>query len=189
MSWLKNVDPFTWYLRLAHRRLITANLTDAEREFVDENIDKHRLVQWVNLLAGILVFISLRSVSDEKMGSVIGALLAPVMVMGAGWFAISFGAVPARLIACSMSVTFWMYTAFRVSLTAMLLAIAVIAPWTLWPVILLVSVAVDFSCTQYDTADGLKAGLDEAQLKHSRAALIYYEREGITPDQAPSKDA
>lgn len=173
------IDPFYWYLRGAHRRLIGAQLRKDERAFVEGNIAKHRMVQWLNLAAGVLVFFALRTVSDDKMSTVITALLAPVMVMGTAWFAVSFGAVPARLIDCSMSVTFWMYTAFKVSLTTMFLAIGFITPPPLWPVLLLIYIAVDFSCAQYDTADGLKAGLDEAQLKHSRAALMYYEKQGI----------
>lgn len=156
-----------------------AELLPEERTFVDDNIRKHRLVQWINLFSTILIFISLNSVSEEKLSTLISALLAPVMVLGTAWFAVSFGAVPARLIEYSMVITFWMYVGFKLSFTTMFLAIGFISPMTLWPVLLLIYISVDFSCAQYDTADGLKAGLDEAILKHSRAALRYYKKIGI----------
>jgi hypothetical protein len=170
----------------ANSRLVKANLEENERLFVGANVDKHRLVQWINFLSSILVFFALQKVSQGDMGTVISALLAPVMVMGGAWFAVSFGAIPSKLIECSMSVTFWMYTAFKVSLSTMLLAISFITPWMLWPVLGLIYVAVDFSCIQYDTADGLKAGLDDALLKHSRAALLFYKRQGI--DESDTKN-
>lgn len=179
---MKHIDPFYWYLRLALRKLQGTMLHKEEVAFVQENINKHRKVQWVNFFCAVLVFFSLRSIDTNEMSTVIMALLAPVMVMGTAWFAISFGAIPARLIEFSMSITFWMYTAFKVALSTMFLAIAFTTPVLLWPVLLLIYVAVDFSCAQYDTADGLKAGLDEALLKHSRAALIYYQREGISTE-------
>lgn len=43
------------------------------------------------------------------------------------------------------------------------------------------------SCIQHDTADGLKAGLDEALLKHSRAALMYYLKQGISTEEEEKK--
>jgi len=180
---MKRIDPFYWYLLHIHSTFTKANLEDAERSFVEVNINKHRKVQWVNLGASIMVFCSLQSVSSTDMSTVITALLAPVMVMGAAWFAVSFGAIPGKLIECSLSVTFWMYVAFKTSLSAMFLAIGFITPWMLWPVLCLIYLAVDFSCTQYDTADGLKAGLDEALLKHSRAAWLFYKRQGITEEE------
>lgn len=164
---------------VAHRQLLKSKLKREELLFITANMNKHRLVQWINLFAGICIFFSLHTVPLDQLGTVISALIAPVMVMGTAWFAISFGAIPAHLIACSLEVTFWMYCAFKMSFTTMFLAIGFITPVTLWPVLAFIYVAVDFSCAQYDSADGLKAGLDEALLKHSRAALIFYEREGI----------
>jgi hypothetical protein len=178
----KLLDPFYWYLRIAHRRLFKAELKKEERAFIAKNINKHRLIQWLNLLAAIFVFYTLQAVSPDKIGTVITALIAPVMVMGTAWFAISFGAIPARLIELSLEITFWVYLAFKLSLTVMFLAIGVITPALLWPVLILIYIAIDFSCAQYDTCDGLKAGLDEALLKHSRAAIIYYKDQGVDID-------
>lgn len=185
---MKRFDPFYWYLHVAHYRLWKADLKTEERSFVESNINKHRLAQWVNLCASVLVFCTLRTISEDKLGTVISALLAPVMVMGTAWFAMSFGAVPARLIDFSMEITFWMYSGFKVALSTMFLAIGFITPPLLWPVLVFIYVAVDFSCCQYDTADGLKAGLDEALLKHSRAALMFYQQQGIDPETKPDAD-
>lgn len=176
---MKKIDPFYWYLMAIHRCLLKAKLKMDERAFVDSNINKHRLAQWINLLAIPSIFLSLKAVASDQMSTVIMALLAPVMVMGAAWFGISFGAIPARFIHFSMEITFWMYAAFKLSLTTMFLAIGFVSPWMLWPVLVFIYLAVDFSCTQYDTADGLKAGLDEAVLKHSRAAVLFYGEQGI----------
>ncbi len=176
---MKKLDPFYWYMILAHRQLLKAHLHAEEKIFVFTNINKHRTAQWINLFAAVIIFFALRSVPRADMGSVISALLAPVMVMGGAWFSLSFGAIPARLIDCSMSVTLWMYTGFKVSLTTMFLALGFITPPLLWIVFAVIYLAMDLSSTVYDTADGLKAGLDEAVLKHSRAALIYYNSQGI----------
>lgn len=86
-----------------------------------------------------------------------------------------------------MEITFRLYLAFKLSLTTMFLAIGIISPIPLRPVLIIIYIAVDFSCAQYDTSDGLKAGLDEAILKHSRAALMYYKDQGIDIDKINSK--
>ena len=67
----------------------------------------------------------------------------------------------------------------------MVVAIGFVTPWSLWPVLALIYAAVDISCIEYDTTDGLKAGLVDAMLMHSRAALQYYAKQGIMP---PSGD-
>lgn len=181
-SYMKHTDPFYWYLMFSHRRLFKAELKPEERSFINKNINKHRLIQRINLLWAILIFFALQLVSDQQMSVVITALIAPVMIMGTAWFAVSFWAIPARLIDFSMEITFWLYLAFKLSLTTMFLSIGIISPVILWPVLILIYVAVDFSCAQYDTSDWLKAWLDEALLKHSRAALLYYKEQWIDID-------
>jgi uncharacterized membrane protein len=140
-------------------------------------------VLWVNVIATIFIYESLRRTSLENVGTVIASLIAPVMVLGTAWFAISFGGVPQRLINIAMSVSFWMFAAFIVSLSAMFIAVAFVTSQYLWPVLAFVYLGALISCIQYDTADGLKAGLDEAVLKHSRAALAYYHKQGIQEEE------
>ncbi|OGH66497.1 MAG: hypothetical protein A3J66_04440 [Candidatus Magasanikbacteria bacterium RIFCSPHIGHO2_02_FULL_47_14] len=71
----------------------------------------------------------------------------------------------------------------------MYLALLSVTPFTTWPVWTIILVGTFWACEQYDTTDGLKAGLDDAQLKHSRAALRFYAKQGIRPDdQAEDKE-
>ena len=184
----KQFDPFYRYLRFAHRRLFNAVLKEEESSFIIKNINKHRLVQRINLLAAILILFALKTVSTDQMSIVTTALIAPVMIMGTARFAVSFGSIPARLINFSMEITFRLFLAFKLSLTTMFLAIGIIAPPLLWPILILIYIGVDFSCAQYDTSDWLKAWLDEASLKHSRAALLYYKQQWINIDTDLSID-
>lgn len=181
---MKKLDPFYWYLRLIHLPVISKKLKDEELVFLHSNLNKHRLIQWVNVIAAVLLILALIDIEPAQMDIVITSLIAPVMVMGTAWFAVSFGSIPVRLVNVSMVITFWMYLAFKVSLTAMFLAIAFVVPPYLWPVLGTIYLAIDFSCALYDSVDALKAGLDEAVLKHSRAALIYYkDRAGINVEE------
>lgn len=180
---MKKLDPFYWYLKMIHTVLID-KLEKEEKSFLEKNVNKHRIIQWLNLVAVVFIYLGLKNTDSSNLTVVINSLIAPVMVMGTAWFAISFGAVPARLLNVSMAVTFWMYLSFKLSLTAMFMAIAFGVSPFLWPVLVLIYLAVEFSCTLYDTTDALKAGLDEMILKHSRAALIYYkDHVGIDTDK------
>ncbi|MAF80242.1 hypothetical protein CL629_04150 [bacterium] len=182
MKAIRIIDPIYWLLRLILRNFINAELTKVEKRFVQNNIDKHRGVIWVNIIVSVFVFLGLSNTPEDTISLVITSLIAPVMVMGAAWFAISFGGIPQKLINIAMSVTFWMFTAFVVSLSAMFIAVGFVTNPYLWPALIIIYLGALFSCIMYDTSDGLKAGLDETQLKHSRAALAYYEKEGIRPE-------
>lgn len=177
---MKKLDPIYWILRLILKQFFSASLDSAEEQFVNENINKHRLALWINVIAGILVYSGIKSVTD--VNALVLALIAPVTVMGAAWFAVSFGAIPKKLLSEAMAVTFWMFLGFSVSLTTMFIAVAYISPIILWPVLFIIFIAAIVSCIKYDTADGLKAGLDEAVLTHSRYAIEYYRKTGIKPD-------
>lgn len=178
LSWF---DPFNWLLRVVLRKFLSKNagLDDGQADFVRQNIDKHRKVQWVNAAGSVLVVLGLRSVSKQEIPTVIAALIAPVMVTGVAWFAISFGAIPKKLADVAMQITAWMFAAFTLSLSAMMLAVSSCTPRVFWPDWAIIYLGVVLSCVLYDTADGLKAGLDEAVLGHARYATKYYEREGI----------
>ena len=180
---LKSIDPIYYFLRIILQRFFVVELEKDEKLFLYDNINKHRKVLWINIIASVLVFRGLGSVDIENIDTLILALVAPVMVLGGAWFSISFGGIPAKLIESAMSITFWMLGAFFVSLSAMFLAVGILSPAVLWPVLAFIYFAAIISSIQYDTADGLKAGLDDAILKHSRAALRFYkEKEGINID-------
>ncbi len=182
---LRQFDPFYYLLRyIILRKFFYSGLKKEEKMFVLDNINKHRGVLWINAIIIVDVIIALRDVVDN-VDTLILALIAPVMVMGGAWFAITFGGIPIKLIDTAMSVTFWMFLAFSGSLSAMLVSVAYISPVVLWPTLVIIYLGGLFSCIQYDTADGLKAGLDEALFKHSRAAIRYYKKEGIEPEDDP----
>jgi hypothetical protein len=175
-----SVDPIYLILKeVVMKRFFSVDLTPAEKEFVYENMDKQRRALWITLILTVGVYIGLTQINQENISSVIVSLIAPVTVMGAAWFAVSFGSIPRKLIDTSMSITFWMFTAFATSLAAMIVAVGFITPPIIWPALAIIFIGAIISCVQYDTADGLKAGLDEAILKHSRAALLFYLKQGI----------
>ncbi|KKW44109.1 MAG: hypothetical protein UY95_C0037G0004 [Parcubacteria group bacterium GW2011_GWA2_56_7] len=157
---LRRIDPFYHILHLVLRGLLTSGLTKPELAFVQDNLNKHRKVLWIDFFSTFGVLFGLRGATAEELGIVITALLAPVMVMGAAWFAISFGGIPGKLIDTAMTVTFWMFTAFAVSFSAMAVAVMMVSPIPVWPALVLIFGAALVSCILYDTMDGLKVGLD-----------------------------
>jgi hypothetical protein len=181
---MKVIDPAFLLLRwLVLARFLRSELDEQDQQFVMDNIDKHRMSMWINVVTTICVIWGLRQAAGDQIGTVITAMLGPVMVMGGAWFAITFGGIPKRLIDVAMSVTFWLFTAFIVSLSSMFVAVAFVTSPAIWVMLAVVYIGAYFSCVQYDTADGLKAGLDEAQLGHSRAALRFYkEKHEIEPE-------
>lgn len=185
---MKSIDPLVLLLRyLVLNKFYKTNLAPEERNFLEDNIDKHRKVLWINFLGILIIVIALLNSSSETIIALISALIAPAMLTGTAWFAVSFGGVPAKLITVAMSVTFWMFVAFTLSLSAMFVGVAFISPLILIPLLVVIYIGIIISCIQYDCADGLKAGLDEALLNHSRAALIYYKKKGIEPEMLNQK--
>ncbi|MFZ2187935.1 MAG: hypothetical protein WAV73_00015 [Candidatus Moraniibacteriota bacterium] len=178
---INKIDPiFLWLRFVVVRNFFSAGLAQDEETFVLSNIAKHRNVLWLNVICSVFVYFSLLQTNPDKINTVITSLIAPVTVMGAAWFGISFGGIPSKLMDIAMSTTFWMFTAFVTSLSTMFIAVGFSTDPLLWPVLGVIYVGAIISCIQYDTADGLKSGLDEAVLKHSRAALTFYrEKEGI----------
>lgn len=176
------MDPIYFFLKIILRNFYKVDLREEERFFIKENMQKHRRILWLNICAGILIVLGLQSLPNDKTDLVVSALIAPVMVLGTAWFTISFGGIPQKLIAIAMTVTYWLFTAFSISLSAMFLAVGFAVSPFLWPVLVFIYIAALIACIQYDTADGLKVGLDDALLKHSRAALRYYYKQGIADE-------
>ena len=172
---MKNFDPFYRFLSYILRDFIEdTNLDEDSRGFIQDNLGKHRRVMWGNLLSNACVILALRTTPTEAMPTVITALLAPVMVLGGAWFAISFGGVPKNLLSVAMTTTAWMFAAFTASFSAMLITVAWVTSFWLWPVLSLIYLGTTISCIQYDTADGLKAGLDNIVKEHAEEAITYY---------------
>ena len=96
---MRQFDPFYWLLKkLILRNFFQSYLRDADGQFVMDNIDKHRKVLWITLIVMTGVYFGLQRISEKDISTVILALIAPVTVMGAGWFAVSFGSIPRKLI-------------------------------------------------------------------------------------------
>lgn len=182
---MHRIDPFYMLLRYSVLRgFFKADLAKEEREFVEENLQKHRKAWWVASLCAIPLVHGIWGLDQAARIGLLTGLLGPVVVLGGAWFAISFGGVPMKLLTVAMSVTFWMYTAFKTAFVTMYLALLSVTPMTTWPVWTIILIGTFWACEQYDTTDGLKAGLDDAVLKHSRAALQFYAKQGITPEGA-----
>jgi hypothetical protein len=180
---LNKIDPIGLFLRLALRRFLEAELEDAKKIFLEQNIRKHRIVLWVNIGASALIVFALRDTLESAIGTVITAMIAPVMVLGGGWFAISFGCIPKELLKVAMSTTMWMFMAFMVSLSAMFISVGFVASPYFWPVLALVYIGLLISCVQYDTADGLKLGLEEAAFLNYRYGVWFYKKQGAAEEE------
>jgi len=177
------IDPIYYLLKFSLRGFFDAELTTAEKNFLNDNLHKHRGVIWLNLTVLIFVYWGLKSCSPETLTTLISSLIAPAMVAGGAWFAISFTGVPSKLIDIAITITFWMFAAFLASLTTMFMAVAFISPWQIWPVLAIIFLGIVLSCILYDTTDGFKVGLDESMFKFSRAALVDFANKGIDPDK------
>jgi len=151
--------------------------------FIEENIQKHRRILWIVVMVGILSYFGLQTSSPDNVAVVVTALIAPAMLTGTAWFAITFGGIPAKLLSAAFSITFWMFVSFMASLTTMFVAVSFLSPIFILPVLAIIYLGILISSIQYDTTDGLKVGLDDAILKHSRAALSYYKKQGINPEE------
>jgi hypothetical protein len=176
---IDRIDPIYLLVRAICYRFFRASLAEWERDFLLTNISKHRAVLWFAVLATAPLALALRDADPSTIPTIITALIAPAMVTGGAWFAISFGGIPARFLDVAIQVTFWMLTAFTLSLHTMVIATMFIAPAIIWPVLLIIEFGVLAACILYDNADGLKIGLDEAVLRHSRAAIVFYRKQGI----------
>ena len=174
----ERIDPIFWLIYLCCLRFIKAGLVEWEREFVTTNMRKHRRVIWLNILATVLIFWGLSKTNESQIPVIISALLAPAMVTGGAWFAITFGGIPSKLLKTAVDITFFMFLSFTLSMRIMISALMYITPSVLWPIFLIIEIGVIIACIMYDNADGLKLGLDDTLLRHSRAALSYYVNEG-----------
>ncbi len=108
LSWINLADPvYVWLRYIVLRRFLKVKLDKPSRAFVFDNITKHRKVIWLATIVSTGVYFGLHDLEGETLGMVITSLLAPVMVMGGAWFAMSFGAIPTKLMDSSMEITFW----------------------------------------------------------------------------------
>lgn len=179
MRKLLKIDPIYWVLRLLHLIFTLAPLEAHERAFVEDNVLKHQIVTWVTIGAAYLVHRGLREVPQSAIGIIIAALAGPAILLGAAWFTVSLGAIPEKLRSVGMLITGSMFASFMVALVTMFMSTMYITPAPINIVLALVFAGIVISGILYDTADGLKVGLDEAVLRHSRYAVSFYRKQGI----------
>ena len=140
---LKRLDPFHLYLILIHKVVDESKLDKKQQEFVQRNVAKHTLVQWINLACALDVVWALFGTPPDSLGTVAICLMTPVLVIGGAWFAITFGLVPADFMSISMHITGWMYLGFKISLTAMLLTLGYVMGPRIYPFIGILYIALD----------------------------------------------
>jgi hypothetical protein len=157
-------------------------ITTADADFLVENLNKHRLILWLNIiLAGYLVAYGLDAIlRSGDQAIVVTGLLAPAMITGGAWYAVSFGGIPEKFISSALVLTFCMFLAFTLSMTLLIALLCKLTPWPIGVFFLVPMYAgLYVSSILYDNLDGLKIGLDTALLKFSRAALNYYQKHGL----------
>ena len=163
-------------------------MEDSEISFLLANLQKHRLVLWLNLIALILLsyygYDNLIENSRAGPGLLVAGLLAPAMVTGAAWFAASFGGISEKFLSyAARDLTFALFAAFTLSLTLLTFLLISISPWQIGVIVALIYAGTYYPCVLYDNLDGLKVGLDTTMLKFSRASLNYYRKHGLLSDQ------
>lgn len=177
------IDPFNILMRhVVLARFFRSDLAPEEMLFIQDNIKKHRKIYWWTTIFLVPMSLGVFDLDESVRIGLLTTMISPVLLLGSAWFGVSFGGVPAKLVEVAMSVTFWMYLSFKISFVMMYILLLSVTSVMLWPVWTLIMVGTFFACEMYDTADGFKTGLDEAQLRHSRAALCYYKQQGISPE-------
>jgi hypothetical protein len=156
-------------------------ITAADTDFLVENLNKHRLILWLNIiLVGYLSAYGLDAILKHgDPAVVVTGLLAPAMITGGAWYAVSFGGIPEKFISSALVLTFCMFLAFTLSMTLLIGLLCKLTPWPIGTFFLVpIYGGLYVASILYDNLDGLKIGLDTALLKFSRAALNYYQKHG-----------
>nr|VFJ60854.1 MAG: hypothetical protein BECKDK2373C_GA0170839_10858 [Candidatus Kentron sp. DK] len=177
---LQKIDPIYWLSFAFSYFLLTDKykLNATESNFILTNINKHRRIIWVNVLGGVMVYHGIADSDPAKLSTLISVLIAPAFITGGAWFAITFGGVPEKLLDAALVITFWMFSAFTLSLTTMGITIyfALGGEPLVLSVIAFINFAVILSAVLYDNIDGLKVGLDQALKDNSQANLRYLKQ-------------
>lgn len=157
-------------------------ITAADTDFLLENLNKHRLVLWLNIvfIAYLYLYGLAAILKHGDPAVVVTGLLAPAMITGGAWYAVSFGGIPEKFISSALVLTFCMFLAFTLSMTLLIALLCKLTPWPIGAFCLVPTYAgLYIASILYDNLDGLKIGLDTALLKFSRAALNYYQKHGL----------
>ena len=189
---VNRIDPIFWLLNKivfaplfkpkdASTQRGYAILENAEVDFLVENLNKHRVILWINILLALYLagwgLESIKAAGDPAI--VVTGLLAPAMITGAAWYTVSFGGIPEKFLSLAVTLTFCMFLAFSMSMTLLVSLLVSITPWEVGAFILVPMYGSMYIASMwYDNIDGLKIGLDSTLLKFSRASLNYYQKHG-----------
>ena len=161
----------------------------AESEILLRNMVKHRWVLWINIL--LVCFLSsygLDYISKEYKELIISGLLAPAMITGAAWYAVSFGGFGEKYVSIAFRLTFLMFLSFTLSMTLLTTLLVSITPVVGMAVVVPIYLSLYFASVLYDSLDGLKMGLDTTLLRYLRAALNYYQKYGLVTKGETQKE-
>lgn len=166
-------------------------LATADVDFLAENLSKHRIVLWLNAL--LILYLCPHGIKTILQhgdpGIVVTGLLAPAMITGGAWYAVSFGGIPEKFINVALVLTSLMFLSFTFSMTLLITLLCRLTPWPVGAFILVpIYVTLYLASVLYDNLDGLKIGLDTALLKFSRATLNYYQKHGFVTRRETEAD-
>jgi len=167
-------------------------IEEAQTDFLVENMKKHRIILWINIL--LATFLGLHGLdvilSTGNTSIVVTGLLAPAMITGAAWYAISFGGIPEKFISIAFTLTLCMFLSFTLSMTLLTCLLVSITPWFIGVfVIIPIYLTLYTASMLYDNVDGLKIGLDSTLLKMSRASISFYRKHGLVTQAETEKEA
>jgi len=174
------LDPLYLLAYILCYPVLRVNLNAYEAAIIRQNIRKHRAVFWITLFGGSLAWYGVSISPKGNMGEIVAAMLAPSVVTGTAWFAISFGGVQEKLLKAAIDLTKWMFAAFMLSLVTMAIAIMQVVSWPVSLVVWSIIALVIFSAITYDNVDSLKIGLDDALRRHSLTMLYKLHTDGIS---------
>lgn len=166
-------------------------IEESQIDFLVQNMKKHRVILWINIF--IAIFLSVYGLEiilkTGDAGIVVTGLLAPAMITGAAWFAISFGGIPEKFISIAFTLTLCMYLSFTLSMTILTCLLVAITPWSIGVLIIIpIYITLYIASMLYDNVDGLKIGLDSSLLKMSRASINYYRKHGLVTQAETEKE-
>jgi hypothetical protein len=151
-------------------------LNKDQMEITEMNVKKHTKIFLFSILAMVYTYIVISNYYSNSFGTVMTALFGVLFVSGTAWFAITFGAIPARYKDFAVQTTAYLFASFSFSMAAVFIAASVSLP-LLTPIFFIAFFALYGASVKYDVADGLKIGIEEAHYKHSVTGRIYYVRE------------
>lgn len=147
----------------------------AETDFLLANLNKHRVILWVNVAAVAAMRLGgLMALDHSLLTMLLPSLTGPVVVSGVAWYTISFIGVPEKFLANAMLVTGILFLALSLSLTALFAVLAVLVPTIVTVLVLApIYIALYGAAVFYDNLDGLKAAANQALSPTSRAVQRY----------------